>query len=132
MIRTVDSVKATTNLWGERWSKLCVNGMHNGVSAATGLSGNDDEPGRADPAGHIRLGGEAVRVGQALGYSSRHRRAGCGKAGARHGRRPAALDEVEIADPRAAQIEHPQRARARRWARTCTRAGAPRSTSSTG
>jgi hypothetical protein len=23
-IRTVDSVKATTNLWGERWSNLCT------------------------------------------------------------------------------------------------------------
>ena len=27
---------ATDNLWGERWTKLCVNGMRNGVSAATG------------------------------------------------------------------------------------------------
>ena len=32
---------STTNLWGERWSKLCVNGMRNGVSAATGMSGNE-------------------------------------------------------------------------------------------
>ena len=49
MIRTIDSVKATTNLWGERWSKLCVNGMANGIAAATGLSGNDFEPRRQDP-----------------------------------------------------------------------------------
>ena len=35
MIRTVDTCKVTDNLWGERWSKLCVNGMHNGVSAAS-------------------------------------------------------------------------------------------------
>src|SRR5579863_9885898 len=41
MISGIDSVKATTNLWGERWSKLCVNGMLNAVSAATGLSGNE-------------------------------------------------------------------------------------------
>src|ERR1700758_1392710 len=40
MIVTIDTVKATSNLWGERWSKLCVNGMANGVAAATGLSGN--------------------------------------------------------------------------------------------
>src|SRR5260370_4379362 len=40
MIAGIDSVKVTTNLWGERWSKLCVNGMRNGVSAATGLAGN--------------------------------------------------------------------------------------------
>jgi len=40
MIGTIDSCKVTDNLWGERWSKLCVNGMHNGISAASGLSGN--------------------------------------------------------------------------------------------
>src|SRR5205814_2215995 len=34
----IDSSKTTTNLWGERWSKLCQNGMGNGVTAATGLS----------------------------------------------------------------------------------------------
>src|SRR5581483_10837753 len=47
---------------------LCVNGMHNGVSAASGLSGNamrqDDRIRRVI----IRLGGEAVRIGQAQGY----------------------------------------------------------------
>ena len=69
MIAPIDTVKATTNLWGERWSKLCVNGMRNGISAATGLSGNDLA--RVDPVRRfsIRLGGEAVRVGQALGYA---------------------------------------------------------------
>jgi 2-dehydropantoate 2-reductase len=72
MIATVDSVKATTNLWGERWSKLCVNGMANGVAAATGLSGNamyrDGKIRRLS----IRLAGEGVRVGQALGYQLEH------------------------------------------------------------
>jgi len=68
MIRTVDTCKVTDNLWGERWSKLCVNGMHNGVSAASGLSGNamrqDDRIRKVI----IKLGGESVRIGQALGY----------------------------------------------------------------
>src|SRR5690606_37174710 len=41
LIAPIDSVKVTSNLWGERWSKLCLNGMRNGVSAATGLAGND-------------------------------------------------------------------------------------------
>jgi 2-dehydropantoate 2-reductase len=43
--------------------------MRNGVSAATGLSGNDID--RIEPIRRfaIRLGGEAVRVGQALGYA---------------------------------------------------------------
>src|ERR1043166_4607 len=38
MFALIDSAKATTNLWGERWTKLCQNGMRNGVSAATGLT----------------------------------------------------------------------------------------------
>jgi 2-dehydropantoate 2-reductase len=68
MFSAIDSSKATTNLWGERWSKLCQNGMHNGVSAATGLPGRECV--RNDALRHfsIKLGGEAVRVGQALGY----------------------------------------------------------------
>src|SRR5919108_4228583 len=36
--RGIDSSKATTNLWGERWSKLVQNSMGNGVTAATGLT----------------------------------------------------------------------------------------------
>jgi 2-dehydropantoate 2-reductase len=68
LLRAADSAKVTTNLWGERWSKLVVNSMRNGLSAATGLSGNQrdlsDEPRWLS----IRLGSEAVRVGQALGY----------------------------------------------------------------
>src|SRR2546421_7035974 len=68
MIRTVDPCKGTDNLGGERWPKLCVNGMHNGVSAASGLSGNDIRQDERIRRVIIRLGGEGVRVGQALGY----------------------------------------------------------------
>ncbi|HEX5320811.1 MAG TPA: 2-dehydropantoate 2-reductase [Stellaceae bacterium] len=68
MIRTVDTCKVTDNLWGERWSKLCVNGMHNGVSAASGLSGNAIRQDDRIRQVIIQLGGEGVRVGQALGY----------------------------------------------------------------
>ncbi len=68
MIRTVDTCKVTDNLWGERWSKLCVNGMHNGVSAASGLSGNAIRQDERIRDVIIKLGGEGVRVGQALGY----------------------------------------------------------------
>ncbi len=96
MIATVDTVKATNNLWGERWSKLCVNGMRNGIGAATGLSGNGmdrhDEIRRLS----IRLGGEAVRVGQALGYQLEHIRMHDPETLARAGEGDkAALDEVE-------------------------------------
>ena len=96
MIAANDSVKVTTNLWGERWSKLCVNGMRNGVSAATGMSGNDRD--RSEPIRRfsIHLGGEAVRVGQALGYVLEHigtldpERLALASEGDR-----AALDEIE-------------------------------------
>jgi 2-dehydropantoate 2-reductase len=69
MIEGIDSVKVTTNLWGERWSKLCVNGMRNGISAATGLGGNDCDRDERIRRFSIRVGGEAVRIGQALGYA---------------------------------------------------------------
>ncbi len=72
MIAGIDSVKVTTNLWGERWSKLCLNGMRNGVSAATGLPGNALDQDEAVRRFCIRLGGEAVRIGQALGYQLEH------------------------------------------------------------
>ena len=68
MVGMIDSAKTTTNLWGERWSKLCQNGMKNGVSAATGLTGFDCDRNDAIRRFSIKLGGEAVRVGQALGY----------------------------------------------------------------
>ena len=64
----VDASKATDNLWGERWTKLCVNGMRNGVSAATGMGGNARDQHDAVRRICIQLGGESVRVGQALGY----------------------------------------------------------------
>jgi 2-dehydropantoate 2-reductase len=68
MVAGIDSVKPTTNLWGERWSKLCVNGMRNGMSAATGLPGNAVDRDATLRRFSIRLGGQAVRVGQAQGY----------------------------------------------------------------
>ena len=68
MLNSIDTAHATDNLWGERWTKLCVNGMRNGVSAATGLGGNARDTHAAIRRVCIRLGGEAVRVGQALGF----------------------------------------------------------------
>ena len=89
IMNDVDNAKATDNLWGERWTKLCVNAMRNGVSAATGMGGNERDRHDAVRRVCIKLGGEAVRVGQALGYK-------LGKVGAlppetlapRVGRRP--------------------------------------------
>ena len=68
ILRSVDSCKVTTNLWGERWSKLVINSMRNGLSAATGLYGNQRDALEGPRWVSIRLGSEAVRVGQALGF----------------------------------------------------------------
>jgi len=69
MLRTVDSAEVTTNLWGERWAKVIANSMHNGLAAVTGLTHigiyGQREPRRVA----IRLGGEAARVGRAIGYN---------------------------------------------------------------
>lgn len=72
LLGAVDSYTVTTNIWGERWSKLCVNGMRNGVSAATGLNGNDRDGDTAIRRFSIRLGSEAVRIGQAQGFVLEH------------------------------------------------------------
>ena len=68
LVAYTDSAKVTNNLWGERWSKLVANVMGNGLSACTGLPGGamlQSEPIRRFS---TRLGSEAIRVGQALGY----------------------------------------------------------------
>ncbi len=63
-----DSALATTNLWGERWSKLVTNAMANGMSASTGLISKDILTNDSLRKFGARLGSEAIRVGQALGY----------------------------------------------------------------
>jgi 2-dehydropantoate 2-reductase len=68
ILKAVDGCVPTTNLWGVRWSKLCVNGMRNGVSAVTGMGGNERDAHDIVRRVGIRLGGESVRVAQALGY----------------------------------------------------------------
>jgi 2-dehydropantoate 2-reductase len=68
MLTAVDSSKATPNLWGERWTKLVVNSMGNGVSAITGLGGKDMTLSPEIRQLSIQLAGEAIAVGQALGF----------------------------------------------------------------
>jgi 2-dehydropantoate 2-reductase len=65
----IDSSKATTNLWGERWSKLVQNGMGNGVTAATGLTSGACLRNDTIRRFQIKLAGEGIRVGQALGFT---------------------------------------------------------------
>jgi 2-dehydropantoate 2-reductase len=68
LVAHADSAKTTENLWGERWSKLCANVMANGVSASTGLSSNDCITDDGVRRFMMRLGSEAIRVGEAQGY----------------------------------------------------------------
>lgn len=67
ILSAVDRCETTSNLWGVRWSKLVVNGMRNGVSAATGLGGNERDSHPRIRQVVVRLAGEAVRVGEAMG-----------------------------------------------------------------
>ncbi len=68
LLSLIDSTKTTSNLWGERWSKLVANATRNGLSAATGMSNNacDREPITRWLC--IRTAAEAVSVGLAQGY----------------------------------------------------------------
>lgn len=61
--------RVTTNLWGERWAKLAVNCMGNPMSGITGMSSAEVRQHPETLRVLIRIGGEVVRVGQALGYS---------------------------------------------------------------
>ncbi|HEV8614284.1 MAG TPA: 2-dehydropantoate 2-reductase [Methylomirabilota bacterium] len=64
----VASTKVTTNLWGERWSKLALNCMINPLAGLSGLGTAEcrTEPGPRRLAVH--LGAEVVKVGRACGF----------------------------------------------------------------
>jgi 2-dehydropantoate 2-reductase len=66
--RGVDSAKATSNLWGERWSKLVQNAMGNPVTAATGMTSPACLAHPAIRRFSLQIAAEGIRVGQALGY----------------------------------------------------------------
>jgi 2-dehydropantoate 2-reductase len=69
LVAHADSAIVTANLWGERWSKLVANVMQNGVSACTGLAGGPMLENEAIRRFSVRLGSEAIRVGQAHGFA---------------------------------------------------------------
>ncbi len=64
-----DSCKITTNLWGERWSKLTINAMRNPVCALTGMTGKQRDMDDTARDLTIRLGSSCIRVGLALGLA---------------------------------------------------------------
>ena len=65
----VESAKPTSNLWGERWTKLTMNSMGNGISACTGMGTKALIECAQSRRLSIRLAGEAIRIGHALGYT---------------------------------------------------------------
>lgn len=69
MLDHVDATGCTTNLWGLRWSKLVANTMTSALCAAGGLSLKRlfSEPESQQLM--LRLAGEAIGVGTALGYA---------------------------------------------------------------
>lgn len=69
LLAGADSTGVTTNLWGERWSKLTINAMRNGVCAMTGMSSRERDGDPRSLSLSIRLGSQSVRVGQALGLA---------------------------------------------------------------
>jgi 2-dehydropantoate 2-reductase len=69
LLTAIDSAKPTTNLWGERWTKLVINASGNGVSAITGLGNKELTLSPEMRRLRIQLSGEAIAVGQALGFA---------------------------------------------------------------
>jgi len=68
LVGHTDSSKVTQNIWGERWTKLVINSSYNGLSACTGLGGNDMVRDDGARSVNIRLSAETLRVGKALGF----------------------------------------------------------------
>jgi 2-dehydropantoate 2-reductase len=68
IMSAVAPAQVTTNLWGERWSKLALNCMLNPLAGLSGLGTAEvrSEPVTRRLAAH--LGTEVVRVGTALGH----------------------------------------------------------------
>jgi 2-dehydropantoate 2-reductase len=68
LLSAVAGAKVTTNLWGERWSKLAVNCMLNPLAGLSGLGTAEcrTEPGPRRIAVH--LGAEVIRVGRTGGF----------------------------------------------------------------
>jgi len=70
LMNAVAPTQVTTNLFGERWSKLAINCMANPLAGLTGLGSAEV---RIDPkvsAVGIHLGAEVIMVGRAVGHEA--------------------------------------------------------------
>lgn len=70
LLERVDHARVTTDLWGERWVKLCANSMTTGLSGLTGLSLREVYTREDTRAIAVRLGAEALAVGRVLGFDA--------------------------------------------------------------
>jgi len=68
LLERVDHAKLTADLWNERWVKLCANCMTTGLSGLSSLSLQDVYSREDTRAVAVRLAGEALAVGRALGF----------------------------------------------------------------
>jgi len=69
VMRDVAGTKLTTNMWGDRWSKLAVNCMANPIAGLSGLGSSEV---RTDPVASriaIQMAAEVVSVALALGHT---------------------------------------------------------------
>jgi 2-dehydropantoate 2-reductase len=68
IMNDVAAAKVTTNLFGERWSKLTVNCMANPLAGLSGLGTAEVRTQREPRLIAIYVGGEVVKVGRACGF----------------------------------------------------------------
>ncbi|MFP3897599.1 MAG: ketopantoate reductase family protein [Anaerolineales bacterium] len=69
MLQVIGPSKATTNLWGARWSKLVWNAMGNALAGLLGPEGQEMDAEQADLENLVRvvIGGEAATVATRMG-----------------------------------------------------------------
>jgi 2-dehydropantoate 2-reductase len=68
LLDLIDGAYVTSNLWGERWAKLCQNSMGNAISAATGMGTQELASNPDCRRISIHLAKESAKVGLSMGY----------------------------------------------------------------
>jgi len=68
IMNDVAPTKLTTNLWGERWSKLAINCMANPLAGLSGLGSAEVRTAPVPRRIAIHVAAEAIRVGGTSGY----------------------------------------------------------------
>lgn len=69
LLGEVDRATVTPDLWSHRWEKLCANAMTTGLSGLSGYSLKDVYTREDTRCLAVRLGAEALAVGEGLGFS---------------------------------------------------------------